>query len=60
MAAFGPTENEGEESLLANKKYREYFDERKYDIKKLKEQVENMQKVTEEDYYSDDELNEDL
>lgn len=44
---------------MANKKYREYFDERKYDVNKLKEQVENMQKITEESLYSDD-LNDDL
>lgn len=60
IAAFGPqTQNEDEESILANKKYIEYFDERKYDVKKLKEQVENMVKVTDEDFGSE-ELNDDL
>ena len=37
----------------------EYFDSRKYDIAKLKEQVENMYKATEEDLDSD-ELNDDI
>ena len=45
---------------MANKKYIEYFDERKYDVKKLKEQVENMVKVTDEDFHDSDELNDDL